>query len=411
MNTHFIKTLDDVKSLLSQAACIEPGWDSKDECYQWVEMTLSHFKYRSLGKEDKGLIRRYLLVASGYSRAQVARLINQYISKGSVKRRPSANNGFQARFTKADIRLLADTDRLHSDLNGPAIKKICERALKQGDERYERLATISVSHLYNLRQSKTYECSRGQKDSTRSTQRAIGVRRRPDPQGKPGFIRVDTVHQGDRDGVKGLYHINAVDEVTQYEVVCTVEKISERYLVPVLEGMLTGFPFKLLEFHSDNGSEFINHKVAELLNNLNIALTKSRSRHSNDNALVESKNGSVIRKLLGHAHIPQHHAERFNLFDQAHLNPYVNYHRPCFYPETRIDKRGKEKKVYRYENMMTPYEKFLSLKQPEKYLKEGITLEKLKAEAELMSDNEAAEQLQKARQALFKSVYERRAEV
>ena len=150
------------------------------------------------------------------------------------------------------------------------------------------------------------------------------------PQGKPGFIRVDTVHQGDRDGVKGLYHINAVDEVTQYEVVCTVEKISERYLVPVLEGMLAGFPFKLLEFHSDNGSEFINHKVAELLNSLNIALTKSRSRHSNDNALVESKNGSVIRKLLGHAHVPQHHAERFNLFDQAHLNPYVNYHRPCF---------------------------------------------------------------------------------
>ena len=340
----------------------------------------------------------------------MARLINQYISKGSVKRSLSANNGFQARFTKADIRLLAETDRLHSDLNGPAIKKICERALKQGDERYERLATISVSHLYNLRQSKTYECSRGQKDSTRSIQRAIGVRRRPDPQGKPGFIRVDTVHQGDRDGVKGLYHINAVDEVTQYEVVCTVEKISERYLVPVLEGMLAGFPFKLLEFHSDNGSEFINHKVAELLNSLNIALTKSRSRHSNDNALVESKNGSVIRKLLGHAHVPQHHAERFNLFDQAHLNPYVNYHRPCFYPETRIDKRGKEKKVYLYENMMTPYEKFLSLKKPEKYLKEGVTLENLKAEAELMSDNEAAEQLQKARQALFKSVYERRAE-
>ena len=410
MNTHFIKTLDDVKTLLSQEACLEPGWDSKDECYQWIEQTLSHFKYRSLGREGKGLIRRYLTVASGYSTAQVTRLINQYINKGTVKRRHSAINGFRTRYTKADIRLLAHTDRLHSDLSGPAIKKICERAFQQGDDRYERLATISISHLYNLRQSKTYERTRGNKNSTRSTQRAIGVRRRPDPQGRPGYIRVDTVHQGDKDGVKGLYHINAVDEVTQYEVVCTVEKISERYLVPVLESLLAGFPFRLLEFHSDNGSEFINHQVAALLNKLNIALSKSRSRHSNDNALVESKNGSVIRKLLGHAHIPQHHAEQFNEFDKEYLNPYINYHRPCFYPETRIDKKGKEKKVYRYENMMTPYEKFLSLDQPEQYLKEGITLEQLKAEAEAMSDNEAAEQLQRARQTLFKSVHERQAE-
>lgn len=410
MNTHFIKTLDDVQCLLSQAACIEPGWDSKDECYRWIEQTLSHFKYRSLGKEGKGLIRRYLTVASGYSRAQVTRLIHQYIRQGAVTRCHCANNGFRARYTTADIRLLAHTDRLHCDLNGPAIKKICERAFQQGDDRYERLAAISISHLYNLRQSRTYERSRGHKDSTRSAQRAIGVRRRPDPQGRPGYIRVDTVHQGDKDGVKGLYHINAVDEVTQYEVVCTVEKISERYLVPVLEGLLAGFPFTLLEFHSDNGSEFINHQVARLLNKLNIALTKSRSRHSNDNALVESKNGSVIRKLLGHAHIPQRHAEQFNQFDREYLTPYLNYHRPCFYPEIRIDKKGKEKKIYRYENMMTPYEKFLSLEQPEQYLKEEVALEQLKAEAEAMSDNEAAEQLQRARQTLFKSVHERHAE-
>ncbi|WP_062260369.1 integrase catalytic domain-containing protein [Endozoicomonas arenosclerae] len=356
------------------------------------------------------MIRRYLTIASGYSRAQVTRLINQYISKGSVKRRQCTTRGFQTRYTKADIRLLAETDRLHSDLNGPAIKKICERAYQQGDQRYERLATISISHLYNLRKSVTYERVRGHKDTTRASQSTIGIRRRPNPEGQPGFIRVDTVHQGDKDGVKGLYHINAVDEVTQYEVVCTVEKISERYLIPVLEGLLAGFPFNLLEFHSDNGSEFINHNVAKLLNKLNIQLSKSRSRHSNDNALVESKNGSVIRKLLGHAHIPRHHAKQFNQFDRDDLTPYLNYHRPCFYPETRMDAKGKEKKVYRYENMMTPYEKFLSLKEPEQYLKEGITLDQLKDKAEAMTDNEAARKLQQAREILFQLVHERQAE-
>ncbi|WP_216638425.1 hypothetical protein, partial [Endozoicomonas arenosclerae] len=100
----FIKTLEDVRSLLSQADCLEPGWDSKDECYRWIELTLSHFKYRSLSKGDKGLIRRYLTIGSGYSRAQVTRLINQYISKGSVKRRQCTTRGFQTRYTKADIR-------------------------------------------------------------------------------------------------------------------------------------------------------------------------------------------------------------------------------------------------------------------------------------------------------------------
>ena len=215
------------------------------------------------------------------------------------------------------------------------------------------------------------------------------------------------MHQGDKDGIKGLYHINAVDEVTQYEVVCSVEQISERYLIPVLEGLLADFPFKLQEFHSDNGSEFINHTVAKLLNKLNIQLSKSRSRHCNDNALVESKNGSVIRKQLGHAHIPQHHAEGFNQFDHDYLTPYLNYHRPCFYPEIRMDKKGREKKVYQYKNMMTPYEKLLSLKEPEQYLKEGVTLQQLKEKAESMTDNEAARLLQLARENLFKSVYER----
>ncbi|WP_216638597.1 hypothetical protein, partial [Endozoicomonas arenosclerae] len=106
----------------------------------------------------------------------------------------------------------------------------------------------------------------------------------------------------------------------------------------------------------------------------------------------------------------RHHAKQFNQFDRDDLTPYLNYHRPCFYPETRMDAKGTEKKVYRYENMMTPYEKFLSLKEPEQYLKEGITLDQLKDKAEAMTDNEAARKLQQAREILFQLVHERQAE-
>ena len=139
----------------------------------------------------------------------------------------------------------------------------------------------------------------------------IGERRRPDPQGQPGYLRVDTVHQGDRPGAKGVYHINAVDEVTQWQIVAATARISEAWLEPVLAALLRQFPFRIRGFHSDNGSEFINATVAKLLDKLLIEQTKSRPRKSGDNGLVETKNGAVIRKHIGFGHIQAAAAEPF----------------------------------------------------------------------------------------------------
>ncbi len=97
---------------------------------------------------------------------------------------------------------------------------------------------------------------------TRPTPTAIGERRKPAHGGRPGYLRVDTVHQGDLDGVKGVYHIDLVDEVTQWQVVGAAGRISENHLKPLLESLLEQFPFRILGFHSDNGSEFINHTIA-----------------------------------------------------------------------------------------------------------------------------------------------------
>ena len=185
-----------------------------------------------------------------------------------------------------------------------------------------------MAQLYRLRKSRTYRKRRVAYQPTRPTPVAIGERRRPEPQGRPGYLRVDTVHQGDLDGAKGLYHINAVDEVTQWQVVGATAQISEAWLLPVLEGMLEQFPFRIRGFHSDNGSEFINKDVAKLLNKLLAEQTKSRPRHSNDNGLAESKNGWVIRKHIGYGHIASAHAEAFDRFYRQHFNPYLNFHRP-----------------------------------------------------------------------------------
>jgi len=398
-----LKTIEDLEMFLqgNQLSAFSV-LGNKTERYEFVRKTLVKFSYMSLSKKDKGVVIRYLLKMTDYSRQQLTRLIKKYTKTGKINWSPCRSNGFAKKYTNKDIALLAKTDELHDTPCGQAVKKICERAYDVFDDNnYQRLAELSISHLYNLRDSERYKKQRRTFTKTRSRQVPIGERRKPYPEGKPGYIRIDTVHQGDLDKVKGVYHINAVDEITQFEIVCSVEKISEQYLMPVLEQMLASFPFTVLGFHSDNGSEYINQRVSKLLQKLFIEFTKSRSRHSNDNALAESKNASVVRKIFGYEHIPQKWATEINQFNRAYLNPYLNYHRPCFFPETITDKKGKQRKVYPYENMMTPYDKLQSLPDAEQYLKPEVSFEILDEYALKMSDNKAAELLQQARNKLF----------
>ena len=128
-----------------------------------------------------------------------------------------------------------------------------------------------------------------------------------------------------------------------------------------MEAMLHQFPFRIQGFHTDNGSEFINHTVAKLLEKLLVEFTKSRANRSQDNALVEGKNGAVIRKLIGYGHIPSQHAEAVQKFYTAHLNPYLNYHRPCGFATASVDARGKRQRRYQPSDYATPYEKLKSL--------------------------------------------------
>lgn len=406
MNDTKLTELPQVRKFLSGTEGVEFKPLAMATRYSWIAKTLKRFNYHRLRKKDKGAVRDYILKVIGYSRQQLTRLISQHKENGWVGRRRRARRSFPTRYTAADIRLLAKTDKYHDTLSGPATKKLFERAYHiYHDKAYERLADISVAHIYNLRDSKTYRQQRQHFTKTKPTAVAIGERRKPQPEGKPGYLRIDTVHQGDQDKQKGVYHINAVDEVTQMEVVCSVEKISENCLIPVLAQQIEEFPFIIYEIHSDCGSEYINKDVARLLKKLLIELTKSRARHCNDNALAESKNAAIVRKCLGYMHIQQKWAPEINEFYREYLNPYINYHRPCFFPKTEIDEQGKEKKIYPYDAMMTPYEKLKSIPEVEKYLKPGVTIKELDEIAAAITDLEAAKILYEKRNLLFKRIF------
>jgi transposase InsO family protein len=297
---------------------------------------LKRFAYPRLKRADKGLVPRYL----GRSRQQLTRLVRQCLATGGLAKRYPAQ-GFARKYTGADVALLAETDALHDTLSGPATKHLMQRALWVfWDTRYARLAFISVAHLYNLRAAAGYRARRQHWAKTRRTGIPIGERRAPQPDGHPGYLRIDSVHQGDEDGGKGVYHINVVDCVTQWEVVATCERLSEAYLLPVIKALLDNFPFAIRGFHADNGSEYINHRVARLLEKLRIEFTKSRPRHSNDNGLAETKNGAVVRKCFGYGHIPQRYAMQINAFCAASLNPTSTSTGPACSPSTPLMPRA-----------------------------------------------------------------------
>ena len=336
MNEAQVRTVDQVRQVLAgtQELQFRATQDDDQGRYDWIEAVLRRLGYRQLGRADKGAVLAYLQRLSGYSRAQLTRLVARWMAgKPLVKNYRAPEHAFARRYTGADVALLAEVDRAMGTLSGPATACVLRRQRDIfGDARFARLGSISVAHLYNLRASSGYRQQRVLVTKTRGNKAAaIGVRKAPAPEGRPGFIRIDSVHQGDWDGIKGLYHINAVDCVTQWQVVASVQTIAENHLLPVIEQMLAQFPFEILGFHADNGSEYVNHRVAAMLEKLRVEFTRSRPRRSNDNGLAETKNGAVVRKMFGYAHIAQRHARRFNTFCVEYLNPFLNFHRPCLF--------------------------------------------------------------------------------
>jgi len=376
-----------------------------DATYAWIECILTTSRYLLVRRKDKSIVRKYLICCTGYSVSHVDHCIAEYRQTGRIKRKVrTCVSEFATFYTSLDIALLGEYAKAYNHQNGRAIcAGLRDMYHIYGDVRFERLAKLSVSHFYNLRQTQIFKnVAPLLYTKTTPTKVNIGERRKPFPHGKPGYIRVDSVHQGDKDKEKGVYHIHLVDEITQWDITVTVEGISEYFLIPALSSAITEFPFKIHNFHSDNGSEYINGSVAKMLNTLTITQTKSRSRRTNDQALVEGKNASTIRTVYGKVHIPKRYAEVINEFNYEHLHHFINYHRKCLFS---IDvQKANGKIVKKYVDCMTPCEKLLSMSNIAECLRAGVTVATLKAKALETNHFTAAQDFQKARTRLFKTL-------
>ncbi|MCB9834834.1 transposase family protein [Candidatus Nomurabacteria bacterium] len=409
MKTHNI-TINDIKDFVNRQSplLIPADNNTKASNYEFVEDVLVSICYLKLSRSDKGVVKQFLATNTGYKRAQVTRLINQYIKSGTVKLAPrKLGQNFKQVYTNSDIRLLARFDQLNEFMSGPAtVMMLHDEYYLHRQEAYQKLANISSSHIYNLRNTNTYSTRIQRYQKTKPRTVSIGTRAKPEPNNQPGFIRVDSVHQGDRDKAKGVYYVNLVDEVTQWEVIMCLDSISERSMIPTLKLAINEFPFEVKGFHSDNGSEYINYQVAKLLIELNINLTKSRPRHSGDNGLGESKNGSVIRKTFGYTHIPitAHNVSRINLFLSEYLNPYLNYYRASAYRKTEVLSNGKIIHSYPHKDYQTPYQKLKSIDPRGEYLKPNTSFAKMDQVLYAKSTTQYLEEMQEAKTRMWDSL-------
>jgi hypothetical protein len=407
MNDSNIVSVAQLREFVKLSKCAEFSSSStKEDTYKWIEEVLMKFRYFSLrSKKERGIVLSYIKQMTGMSRGHVKKLVRKKKRNGRILRITDSRHYFPKVYGTDDIARLIETDNAHGLMSGKATKEILRRQYETFEDlRFEKIRHISVAHIYNLRKTRQYESHILYITKTRAVNANIGIRKKPQPDGKPGFLRVDSVHQGDLDKQKGVYHINLVDEVTQWEIVGCVEGISEEFLKPLLEELLELFPFIIVNFHSDNGSEYINHTVAFLLNKLTIEQTKSRSRRTNDNALVETKNGAVIRKYMGFAHIPKKYSVIINTFYRNHMDMYLNFHRPCGFATDKVDARGKI--VKKYDRYMTPFERLKLIKGVEQYLKPGVTIQSLEEIARKESDNSCAEKLQIAKRKLLEIIHQ-----
>lgn len=386
MNDSRIESIQEIKEFLEHSKRFVIKVETIEEKYEFVWDTILKFRYKKLKRKDKKVILWYIKKLTSYKKAQVHRLVKRALT-GNLVRRKYVRQNPNTKYNSSDIKLLEQTDELHLRLNSLATKEILRREYEVfGNKEYANIAQVSSSHINNLRKRNIYKTT--WVNGTKPNEVKIGSTKAPEPNNMPGSLRVDTIHQRD------VYHINIIDEITQWEVVLCVPAIKREYLVVGLRILLEQFPFEVFNFHSDRGSEFINQEVAQVLDELLIEQTKSRSRHCNDNALVESKNGSVVRKNFGYTHLDESLVEKINKFNKTYFNIYLNYHRPCLYEtDVVLDPKGREKKIYG--QATTPYEKLkeVSKEQNKNFLKQGLTFGGLDIIAYEMSDNEFAKLL------------------
>lgn len=349
-----IRSLEQVRDVVSGLVALKLPPRQDDELrYRWIDTALQGMQYRELARSERGLVLNYLQRLTGYSRAQVNRLVARWMSgQALAKQHGRPEHAFERRYQAADIALLAEADGALGRLPGAATVSVLRRQRDQfGDGRLASLASISVSQLYLLRRSPEYLAAAVPSDDLVPPHHLpVGVRRTPQPDLAPGHLRVESVDEGD---VPGSWQVCVVDVATRWRVRVDWPSSADDVCMrkPALARLMRQLPFRPLACAAAEGGDQRCRQVA-----------------------------AGIESVRAAAAVTQ---------DPLELDPwslFVNLHRPCALPVTPAP----DPAAARAHQVLTPLEALLARPAAESCLRPGVTLASLQVQARAIDPLRAA---------------------
>jgi len=328
-----------------------------------------HGRYQRAGREHKGLILDEFCATCGYHRKAALRLLNRPIPAAPA-RRPGPKIIYEPALVLPVLKAVwLGSDQLCSKLLKAALPEWLEHHERMSEPLPEafkkKLIKMSPAQMDRLlRPSRVQHPKKGLCATRPGTllRHAVPTRHGPPDTSRLGSVEADTVAHCD-DSTEGDY----VNSLTFTEL-CSgwtenraVWNKSAEAVLAQLKQLEATVPYKMKEFHTDNGGEFLNWALHRYLTGraLKLPWTRSRAYRKNDNAHCEQKNWTHVRQLFGHDRFG--HAELVPLMNDLYANEwslFTNHFKPTFKLLKREKKNGKTKRIYE-QKPQTPYQRLL----------------------------------------------------
>ena len=333
-------------------------------------------RYRDSSKSEKGKYLDEVEAVTGMHRKSILRLLNGRMSRKSRSKERGKSYG---PLVGDVVRLIARSldypcaERLKYNLIWMAEQFHRFGELTLTNELREKLETISVSTIkrlvrYSERRLDKIAFRKYPTKPKNQLYASIPVKKIPWDAHIPGHFEVDTVHHcGDSSNSCYIYTLQLVDVATGWSEITAIYGNAFVAMKDGFDFILARLPFPVLEFHPDNGPEFVNQFLIKYWQNLvpKASLSRSKPYRKNDNRFVEENNHSLIRAYIGNS--------RFDSADQLKALRYLEdllwlYHN-CFLPCMRLEDKsfssdGKLRKVY--DHALPPLDRLLASDLPDK---------------------------------------------
>jgi hypothetical protein len=322
-------------------------------------------RYVAARKVEKGQILTEFCRVTGYHRDSAIRLL-RHVRCGSGKRRGRPRTYGPA--VAVALKKLWETANRICSKNLEGLIPVLVKAMEAHGE--IELSPDVKGQLLGLKSAtidrllKPYRRSMGRKPPVQSRSSSaikalVPVRTFGEWEGlRPGSFQVDLVaHCGESTGGFYLNSLVAVDVATGWNDCRAVWGRHKDRVGGAIHRMLKGLPFPMVEMHTDNGGEFLNDVLYPWCKQHGIRFTRGRAYKKNDQAHVEQKNWSSVRRFVGYDRYATRAAyqELEKLYDSLRL--YINFFQPI--RKLVAKERVGSKVIKRYDAARTPYQRLL----------------------------------------------------